>query len=129
MSDPIKSQNRPSALYSVFAFKCPRCRQHNVFEKSNPYNLKYLFTMYSECPNCGQPFELEVGFYWGAMYVGYALSSGISLVGFFLLWQGFKMNGDLALTIDIIVAILLMPFIFRLSRSIWLHAFFKGEKK
>lgn len=87
-----------------------------------------MFEMYNECPNCRQPFEMEIGFYWGAMYVGYTLSSGTTLVMFFTLWLGFKMDGDLAILIDAIFMILMMPFIFRLSRSLWLHMFWRQEK-
>jgi endogenous inhibitor of DNA gyrase (YacG/DUF329 family) len=125
--DHIKP-NKPY-LYSMFFFKCPRCREQSLFKTANPYNLPKMFDMHRECPKCGQPFEMEIGFYWGAMYVGYTLSSGTLLFLFFLLWLGFKVNGDMAIFIDVTSVVLLMPFIFRLSRSMWLHFFYKGEKK
>ena len=34
--------------------------------------------MYKDCPVCGQPTEIEVGFYYGTSYVSYVLSILIS---------------------------------------------------
>ena len=34
--------------------------------------------MNKECPVCGQPTEIEVGFYYGTSYVSYALTVALS---------------------------------------------------
>ena len=67
-------------LYSVLAAKCPKCHKGDFFETSNPYNLKKFDKMHKKCPECGQDFELETGFYYGAMYVSYGLTVMFGLI-------------------------------------------------
>lgn len=84
--------------------------------------------MNKDCPVCGQPTEIEVGFYYGTSYVSYALSvalSGASLVAWWLIiglstddnrfffWMGF----------NALLLILLQPWLMRLSRSFWISWF------
>jgi hypothetical protein len=43
--------------------------------------------MHDQCPVCGQPTDLEVGFYYGTSYVSYALTV-VFFIFFFFLWVG-----------------------------------------
>ena len=70
-----------SRLYSVFRMKCPRCHEGDFFI-SHPYNLKKAGDIHENCPNCGLKYSKEPGFYYGAMYVSYALGVGL----FVALW-------------------------------------------
>lgn len=114
-----------SFLYSVFNNKCPRCHEGNFFIDTNPYNLKHMAGMYKTCPHCGQPYELEPWFYYGAMYVSYAVSVFFSLsaaaISFFVfrtgLWTG--------LIISCGFPFLIYPLIFRWSRLLWINVFVK----
>jgi uncharacterized protein (DUF983 family) len=36
--------------------------------------------MFADCPVCKLHFEIEPGFYWGAMYVSYAISCAILII-------------------------------------------------
>ena len=38
--------------------------------------------MHKNCPECGQPTEIEVGFYYGTGYVSYALTVALSVASF-----------------------------------------------
>ena len=69
-------------LYSILNNKCPRCHEGKFFDSANPYNLAKMTSMPDKCPECGQPYEPEPGFYFGAMYVSYAL--GVAL--FVTIW-------------------------------------------
>ena len=51
--------------------KCPRCRRGPMFNNNNPWRLKKVFDMPKRCPECNQPYELEVGFWYGTGYVSY----------------------------------------------------------
>jgi len=53
--------------------KCPRCRVGDMFD---PPRLRFFSGqhMHSSCPVCGIEFEVEPGFFWGAMYFSYALN-------------------------------------------------------
>lgn len=79
--------------------------------------------MPERCPNCNQDFVIEPGFYWGSMYVAYAISSGIMLSGFALLFFLFDLELKLAFGIVLGVALLLYGWIFRISRSIWINMY------
>src|SRR5689334_21351642 len=76
---------KPLYLWSVLNNKCPRCRQGDLFITKSSYNLKNTTKMHEKCPVCGQPTEIEVGFYYGTSYVSYAL--GIAIVAsVFVAW-------------------------------------------
>lgn len=112
-------------LYSIFTMKCPRCKKTNLFTHQNPYKLKYLFSMEERCKVCGLKYEREIGFWWGAMYVAYALSCAIVLSLFVPLFFYFKLEVDLALTVDIFIMACLIPLVFRFARALWVHLFYE----
>lgn len=59
-------------LYSIFKFKCPQCQEGEFFI-SKPYDLKNVGKIHENCSECGIKYSKEPGFYYGAMYVSYAL--------------------------------------------------------
>jgi len=116
-----------SKTYSVLFNKCPKCHKGDVFKFKNPYNLKNMFNMHEHCSSCNLKYERETGFFYGAMYASYGLTSGWFLLWFILYltvleWDTF--NFALFITITII---LLSPLAIRLSRLIWLNLFFSYE--
>ncbi len=88
-----------------------------------------------ECPVCGQPTEIEVGFYYGTGYVSYALSVAFT-VAYFVAWKvligiSFDMDDNRIfywLMSYIVIIVLMQPLLMRLSRSIWLSWFVPFEK-
>ena len=104
---------------SVIKMTCPRCRQGQMFEK--PMNLRKPLQMKKKCAVCGQHFEPEAGFYYGAMFISYTFIGFLSLaiVGtcVFLLKLSVEVSFGILLT--------LLAFIFlwnlRFARSIWIH--------
>ncbi len=89
--------------------------------------------MPEKCPACSQPFELEVGFYYGTGYVSYALTVAISVATFIAFWvlYGISINDNslfIWLGLNIVVLVLAVPYIMRLSRTIWLTFFVKYNK-
>jgi uncharacterized protein (DUF983 family) len=114
---------------SIAGNKCPRCHKGKVFENNNPYSFKNGLTMKDSCSACDLKYEREPGFFYGSMYVSYALMSGILIVWFLvdLIW----VNTDAAILMTIIIVnmLVLFPIIFRWSRLIWLNFFFKFDKK
>ena len=59
-------------LYSIIKFRCPVCHEGDFLE-GHPYSIKHLGDVRQKCNSCGQPYSKEPGFYFGAMYVAYAL--------------------------------------------------------
>jgi len=116
-----------SVLLSVLRLKCPRCHKGDLFYSKNPYNFHQIDKMPEQCPVCGQRYWIEPGFYYGAMYISYALTVALSVavfVAMIVLWH-FDIKWYLGLNFSAIL--LLFPFIFRLSRSIWIHIFVKYD--
>jgi len=117
--------SKGSKLYSIFNNKCPRCHQGSFFN-SSPYNLKEFSAMPRVCSVCGQPYEPEPGYYYGAMYVSYAINVAIFMalwIAWFLLFR--SLNIWWMIFISIFVGLILTPLTFRYARLIWINFFVK----
>ena len=126
------SDSKASAL-KLFACKCPRCRKGDMFQDRNPWHLKNTMKMYNECPVCGQPFNIEVGFYFGSSYVSYALSVALCVATFVAWWVllGFNLYDNRIfywLTLNAVLLVVAQPYIMRLARTGWLAFFVRYNK-
>jgi len=113
-------------IYSVFKNKCPKCNEGNFFEDSNPLHLKKVLTTNEHCAHCGFKYVIEPSFFYGAMYVSYGLTVGISILTFVILyWLGLNL---IQVFIGIIIALIVFtPFTLRLSRLIYINMFVKFD--
>jgi uncharacterized protein (DUF983 family) len=115
------------AIKHLFAGKCPRCYQGEVF-KDRTWSKNFR-GMYSHCTTCGLRYEYEIGFFWGAMYVGYAFNVAMSValgVATFVLGG----NPDTWVYISVIIAGVLLTsrYNFRFSRLLLLYIFAPKHK-
>jgi hypothetical protein len=82
--------------------------------------------MYKNCPHCGLQYEVEPGFFWGAMYIAYAIISaffvGALIIFFFFIDQGVEILFYF-ISSYLIIILVLVPFILRYSRTLMLYAF------
>lgn len=79
--------------------------------------------MNSHCSNCEVSFEPEPGFYFGAMFVSYAISVALfATIGTALYVLGNPADW-VYLTAIVVGAILFTPFSFRYSRILFLYFF------
>jgi len=115
-------------LGNIFAQKCPRCRKGPLFTHK-ALDFKNFTKMPERCECCEQPFELEPSFYYGAMYVSYALQVAL-LVTVFTAYQILYPDVDVTIMIATVIglAAFLYPVVIRLSRSIWIHFFVRFNK-
>lgn len=61
---------KTSKFVAVLQSKCPRCRRGKIFTGSlYGFNLQRTN---ETCSHCHMKFEIEPGFFYGAMYVSYA---------------------------------------------------------
>ena len=104
---------------AAWNYKCPRCRQGDIFTK--PLELKDPLSMPERCRYCGQKTEPEIGFYYGAMMVSYALSVWLFLAIVLFLVFYFKWEVESAMVVVIVFAVLTYLRLLRFSRSLWLH--------
>ena len=114
---------RRSLLTAMVQERCPRCRQGNMF--THPvYHLTKFDQMPEHCPVCGFRYEIELGFFWGAMYMSYGLSVGIVvLVGVGLYFLANDPPMWVYLVSVSAVVLLLTPWMFRFARVMMLYFF------
>lgn len=125
---------KPSYLLSVLTNKCPRCRQGYIYKDKNAYNLKTTVRMEEKCPECGQPTEIEVGFYYGTGYVSYAISVAVCVASFIAWWViiGMSLKDNRFfywLGFNAVLLVAIQPLLMRLSRTLWLSWFVKYNPK
>jgi len=89
--------------------------------------------MNETCAVCGQPFEMEVGFYYGSSYASYAFSIAISVASLVIYWLtiGISINDNRFFYWLIVNAILLLglqPVLMRVARAVWLAVFVYYDK-
>lgn len=104
-----------------------------MYREKNVYRLKSFMKMNDSCPVCGQPLDMEPGFYYGTNMISYGLAVIVSalscilwalLIGFslrdsrFFWWLGF----------NAVLLVLLQPPLMRLSRTVWLSFFVPYSK-
>lgn len=113
-----------SKLYSILHFKCPHCHEGEFFISRNPYDLGVMSKTHERCSNCKERFSMEPGFYYGAMYVSYAL--GVAHIVSFLVARYVLVIELEFWNFTIIVAISLLaltPIYYALSKIIWANLF------
>ena len=125
-------QEKPNYLWSMLTMKCPRCRRGHMFTQPNPWKLKQVLKMPERCPECGQPFELEVGFWYGTGYVSYGLSFAFSVATFIAWWVLVGLSTEdnrffWWMGINAALLIFLQPWLMRISRVVYLYIFVKYD--
>jgi hypothetical protein len=99
-----------------------------MYKHGNVYNLRNFMQMHDRCPVCGQPLDMEPGFYYGTNMISYTLAVLICVASFLLWWAaiGFSLSDNRFfwwMGINALLLIVLQPPLMRLSRTVWL-AFF-----
>lgn len=125
---------RPTRGYltSVVRCYCPRCREGKLFKHGVSISLKKNMEMNPECPVCGQPTDIEVGFYYGTGYVSYLVAFGISIFTFILWWLtiGFSLSDNRFMYWVIfngVLLIVMQPWLMRFARSLWISWFVRYD--
>lgn len=89
--------------------------------------------MHQQCPVCGQPTEIEVGFYYGTGYVSYGITVLFTMISFvvWLIFIGFSLDDNsvfIWFITNAVVLLLLQPWLMRFSRVLWLSWFVKYDR-
>jgi len=96
------------------ALRCPRCGASPLFPGVT------WFTMAPACALCGLRFERAPGYFVGAIYVNYAATTVIAVVGYLVLWIRADLSTAVQLAIWMPFCVLFPLWFFRYSRSLWL---------
>jgi len=85
--------------------------------------------MHAHCSHCNLHYEREPGFFFGAMFVSYALAAGWFMVWYII--QNLFLNLDtLEFAVGLVISIVIMsPLSLRWSRLIWMNFFFAFDEK
>ncbi len=100
-------------LVAILALRCPQCLKGRVWRR--------FVSMNATCPECGLVFERESGYFAGAMVVSYGLAVPILAAMVIALITLGGLDAVVALIIGNTAYLVLVPFIFRYSRVVWLH--------
>ena len=115
-------------LYSIFRNRCPVCHEGKPFKKG-PYSHGFA-KMDETCETCGHKYEIEAGFFYGAMYVSYALTVAIMVAMIVATYVLIPNPGTGAYITAVILGVIAMiPVTFRGSRLIWMNFFTKYKGK
>lgn len=115
-------------IYSIITGTCPVCHEESMYLENNPYKMTRIFDMYERCSNCGTKYKIEPSFFYGAMYVSYAVGVAFSVAAFIIAYFFFNATALGAFFVIVATLIVLMPVIMRLSRNIWINFFFSYKK-
>jgi len=75
----VQMLKKGTKLYSILTGTCPRCHENSMYLKKNPYLVSTLFEMHKTCASCGLKYKMEPSFFYGAMYVSYAVCIAFSI--------------------------------------------------
>jgi hypothetical protein len=126
-------------LKATLTFQCPACRKDSMYENPSLYTWSKIGKTKKNCSHCNTDLQPEPGFYFGAAYVSWGLTVAtwvavlVALKTFALIgWIEFAFltHPITFLITGVITSLVIFPYMFRLSRSIWSHWFipFKEEE-
>ena len=110
-------------LYSILFGNCPKCHQESMYKNKNPYHLSDTLKMHERCSFCATKYKIEPSFFYGSMYVSYAVGIAFAVAAFII--SNLFFGSSLIVSFICIVGTLVcfMPVIMRLSRNIWINLF------
>jgi uncharacterized protein (DUF983 family) len=100
------------ALARALRLRCPRCGRAPLFRS--------WFAMNTVCAVCDLKFERAQGYWVGAIYINYAVTTVIAVAGYFAAWRW--LDAPLAWQLGVwgTFTVLFPLWFFRYSRSVWL---------
>ncbi len=116
-------------IYSILTGSCPVCQHESMYKGSNPYKIGETLKMNERCSHCDTKYKIEPSFFYGAMYVSYAVGIAFAVAAFVIANLIFKL-GLLSTFLSIVITLVtFLPVILRLSRNIWINIFMHYNKE
>ncbi len=79
--------------------------------------------MHEHCSKCGLKYKMEPNFFFGAMYVSYAVAVLLGILIFLAAYFIFEADMRTTFISILIILFLLMPWVTRISRNIYINMF------
>lgn len=99
-----------------------------MYIDQNPLHLSKVLKMHEHCSQCGFKYQIEPSFFYGAMYVSYGLNVAIGIAAFIVAFVFFDLNMKASFIAIFASLLILMPFVLRLSRNIYINMFVSYDK-
>lgn len=100
--------------WAILRQRCPRCHKGSIFRGP--------FAMNDPCPGCGLLFQREEGYFLGAMYMSYPITSAILIPIYFLVEELLPTWHSLLLVpVATLLYLPFVPAVFRYSRVLWIY--------
>lgn len=113
------------SLKAMWNYKCPKCRQGDMFVK--PLKISKPLDMNERCEYCNQRYTPEPGFYFGALFLSYIFSGWFFLLPTLLLVFYFGWSVNSAMIVTLVLFLVSYLKILRGARALWLHFVVKHD--
>ena len=122
-NNQITMLKKGNKFYSILFGKCPKCHNESMYQNKNPYQLLDTLKMHDHCSYCGTKYKIEPSFFYGSMYVSYAVGIVFALISFIISKIFLGSTLKVSFTFIVFTLIGFMPIIMRVSRNIWINIF------
>ena len=92
-------------LYSILFGACPKCHEESMYVNPNPYALSETLKINDECSHCHTRYRMEPSFFYGSMYVSYAIGIAFAVTAFVVSYNIFDSSLNTAFMAIIITLI------------------------
>ena len=120
--------SKGNKLYSILYIKCPQCNE-GAFLERKIYDFSAFTKVRKVCPNCQLNYHVEPSFYFGSMYVAYALGVAIMIAVIvlnLLLFEAFSFVRTYGMVVGAVI--ITAPLMNALAKIIWANFFFHYKK-
>ena len=94
-----------------------------MYVNPNPYAVTQLFEMHEKCSHCATKYKIEPSFFYGSMYISYAVGIAFAVAAFVMSYLIFKSSLTVAFISIVAAMFVFYPIIIRISRNIWINLF------
>ena len=119
----LQMLKKGSKLNSILTGSCPKCQNESMYKEKNIFILTKILSMNDHCSHCGLKYQIEPSFFYGAMYVSYALNVAVGVAAFIIAYLFCNSSMKQAFITIIISIIVAFPHVMRLSRNIYINLF------
>ena len=110
-------------IYSIFTGKCPICHSGKMYKNNKVYSISQSLKMHERCSHCKTKFKIEPFFFYGAMYVSYAVGVAVAVAAFTVAYGMIGLGLKASFIAIVTTLIVMSPLITRVSRNIWINLF------
>ncbi|MBI3135341.1 MAG: DUF983 domain-containing protein [Bacteroidetes bacterium] len=115
--------------YSILKLKCPRCGQGDLFERKGLIVYRNKLGMPECCPVCNQKYEIEPGFWIGALWTSYPIVVLIEVPFLMMALFSETLGPWIPLSLMFVAFYFAYPIMLRLGRSIWIHNWIRYDEE